>query len=75
MKPAKRLRKTYKNEKYPEVVLKFEDGHEIKIPKGEGRAFDCYFGETIIVLAVWDPTSAERDLIERRPADGFADDK
>ena len=75
MKPAKRLRKTYKNEKYPEVVLKFEDGHEIRIPKGEGRAFDCYFGETIIILAVWDPTSPEKDLIERRPVDGFPDDK
>ena len=74
MKPAKRLRKKYVNEKYPMVALKFEDGHEIHVPKGEGRAFDCYFGEKIIVLAIWDPTSSERDLIERRPADAFTND-
>lgn len=74
MKPAKRLRKRYINEKYPLVVLKFEDGHEIPIPKGEGRAFDCYFGEKVIIMAIWDSTANERDVVERRPADAFPND-
>ena len=74
MKPAKRLRKRYINEKYPMVILKFEDGHEIPIPKGEGRAFDCYFGEKVIIMAIWDSTSKERDVVERRPADAFPND-
>lgn len=30
--PPRKLRKQYANEKYPEIVLRFEDGHEIKIP-------------------------------------------
>ena len=75
MKPAKQLRKQYTNDKYPTVILRFEDGHEIHVPKGEGRVFDCWFGEKIIILAVWDPTSSDRELVERRPADAFDNEK
>ena len=54
-------------------MLKFEDGHEIKVPKGSGKTFDCYAGETIKVLAVYDRTSKERELVESRKADAFPD--
>lgn len=55
------------------VMLKFEDGHEIQVPKGSGKTFDCYAGETIKVLAVYDRTSKERELVESRKADAFPD--
>lgn len=59
----RKLRRTYRNEKYPLVVLRFEDGHEISLKKGEGKAFDAYAGETIKVVVVWDPTAADREVI------------
>jgi hypothetical protein len=54
-------------------VLRFEDGHEIEILKGAGKTFDCYAGETIKVLAMYDKTSKERELVESRKADAFPD--
>lgn len=71
--PPKKLRKQYANNDHPLVVLKFEDGHEIQITKGAGKTFDCYAGETIKVLAVYDRTSKERELVESRKADAFSD--
>ena len=71
-KPRK-LRKQYTNSKYPMVVLKFEDGHEIKVYKDTGKVFDAWAGETIKLLAVWDPTSKEWELIEARKSDAFDD--
>ncbi|MGH7623179.1 MAG: hypothetical protein ACRENC_05080 [Gemmatimonadaceae bacterium] len=71
--PPKKLRKQYSNTDHPLVMLKFEDGHEIKVPKGSGKTFDCYAGETIKVLAVYDRTSKERELVESRKADAFPD--
>ena len=68
--PAK-LRKAYVNNDNPLVVLRFEDGHEIRVPKGKVKTFDCYSGETIKVLAVYDPTSGERELVESKKADDF----
>ena len=59
--PPKKLRKQYANKDYPNVVLRFEDGHEIEILKGAGKTFDCYAGETIKILAMYDKTSKERD--------------
>ena len=38
MKESKKLRKQYVNNDYPHVMLRFEDGHEIQIPKGVGKA-------------------------------------
>jgi len=71
--PPKKLRKQYANKDYPNVVLRFEDGHEIEILKGAGKTFDCYAGETIKVLAMYDKTSKERELVESRKADAFPD--
>ena len=72
-KPPKKLRKQYTNSKYPLVVLKFEDGHEIKVYKDTGKVFDAWAGETIKLMAVWDPTSKEWELIEARKSDAFDD--
>jgi hypothetical protein len=70
---AKKLRKQFLNTEYPNVVLRFEDGHEIVLKRGVGKAFDCYAGETIKLLAVRDPDARERDLIATRKADEFDD--
>ena len=69
----KRIRKQYVNSEYPLVLLRFEDGHEIKVYKGTGKEFDCYPGETIKVLAMYDPTSHDRELVATKKADEFAD--
>jgi len=71
--PPKKLRKQYVNDNHPTVVLRFEDGHEIRVNKGAGKAFDAYAGETIKVLAVYDHTSGERELVESKKADDFPD--
>jgi hypothetical protein len=69
-----KLRKQYTNTDYPTVVLRFEDGHEIRVRKGSGKAFDCFPGEQVRVLALYDPTSDEgRELVETRRADDFED--
>ncbi|MGH7718805.1 MAG: hypothetical protein ACREON_08180 [Gemmatimonadaceae bacterium] len=71
--PPKKLRKQYVNDNHPTVVLRFEDGHEIRVSKGAGKTFDAYAGETIKVLAVYDHTSGERELVESKKADDFPD--
>jgi hypothetical protein len=71
----KKLRKQYENTTHPEVVLRFEDGHEIHVPRGVGKSFEIFSGESVRLLAVYDKTSAERELIETRKADQFADAK
>ena len=70
--PAK-LRKAYVNHDNPLVVLRFEDGHEIRVPRGKVKTFDCYSGETIKIVAVFDPTSSERELLETLRADELPD--
>jgi hypothetical protein len=69
--PPEKLRKQYVNSEHPNVVLRFEDGHEIRVKRGAGKTFDCYSGETIKVLAIYDPTSGERELVESKKADDF----
>lgn len=71
--PPKKLRKQYSNTAYPMVVLKFEDGHEIKIYQNTGKVFDVWSGETIKVMAVYDPTSKEWELVESKKSDAFDD--
>jgi hypothetical protein len=66
-----RLRRRYTNLDWPLVVLRFEDGHEIVVPRGVGKTFDAWSGETIRIVVEWDPTSGERELIESRRADAF----
>ena len=71
--PPKKLRKQYSNTAYPMVVLKFEDGHEIKVYQNTGKVFDGWSGETIKVMAVYDPTSKEWELVESKKSDAFDD--
>ena len=47
-----KLRKAYVNLNYPFVVLRFEDGHEIRIAQGKVKTFDAYVGEVIKVVAI-----------------------
>ena len=68
-----RLRKAYVNLEHPVVVLRFEDGHEIRVSKGKVKTFDAYSGEIIKVVAIYDPTSTERELIEAVRADELPD--
>ena len=68
---ANRLRRRYLNTDHPLVVLRFEDGHEIKIKKGQGKEFDAYEGETVKEIAIYDPTSKERDVLASRKAESF----
>jgi hypothetical protein len=72
--PPKKLRKRYENTEYPFVILRFEDGHEIGIKQGIAKSFDAYSGESIKVLALYDPTSSERELVKTRRADEFPDE-
>jgi len=71
--PPKKLRKQYSNTAYPLIILKFEDGHEIKIYQNTGKVFDVWPGETIKVMAVYDPTSKEWELVESKKSDTFDD--
>ena len=68
---ARRLRRRFTNAKYPLLVLKFEDGHEIRLKKGEGKTFDAYAGETIKVVVLWDPSAGEREVISVLKAEQF----
>ena len=68
-----KLRKQYTNADYPSIVLRFEDGHEIRIAKGSGKAFDVWPGERVKILAVYDPTSKERELVTTKRGEEFED--
>lgn len=72
-KPQK-LRKQYENVEFPHIVLRFEDGHEIELPKGTRKGFDAWAGERIKILAIWDPTSGEREKVDTWRAEQFADE-
>ena len=72
-KAPQKLRKKYVNTEYPLAMLRFEDGHEIKVYQGSGKAFDAYSGEHIKIMAAYEPTSNERELVENRTADDFED--
>jgi hypothetical protein len=73
-KSAQRLRRRYVNSKYPRIVLRFEDGHEIRVERGQGKTFDAYVGETVKVIAIWDPTADEREVVAVLKAEQFEDD-
>lgn len=68
---ARPIRRRYANVEYPLVVLRFEDGHEIQLKKGEGKVFDAFAGETIKVVVLWDPSSGEREVVATRRAEEF----
>jgi hypothetical protein len=67
----KKIRKQYTNSDYPLIIMRFEDGHEIKVYKDTGKEFDAYPGEKIKLLAMYDPTSKDWELVETRKADDF----
>ena len=69
----KKLRKAYVNIDHPSVILRFEDGHEIRVSQGKVKTFDAYTGEVIRIVAVYDPTSGERDLLESVRAEDLPD--
>jgi hypothetical protein len=68
---ARRLRRRYANDKYPLVLLRFEDGHEIRLKRGEAKTFDAFAGEHIKVVALWDASANERELIATLKAEEF----
>jgi hypothetical protein len=72
---ARPLRRRYANAKYPLVLLRFEDGPEIRIKKGEGKAFNAYEGETIKVVVVWDPSANEREVVSVLKAEQFDEER
>jgi hypothetical protein len=72
---ARRLRRSYSNTTHPLVLLRFEDGHEIRLRKGESKAFDAYAGETIKVVAVWDADAGDREVIRVLKAEQFEEAK
>jgi hypothetical protein len=68
-----KLRKAYVNLTYPYVILRFEDGHEIRIAQGKVKTFDAYTGEVIKVVAMFDQKGEERDLLESLRAEELPD--
>ncbi len=72
-RPPQKMRKQYVNNEYPLIIMKFEDGHEIKVYQNTGKEFDAWPGETIKLLAMYDPTSHDRELVENKKADTFPD--
>jgi len=72
---ARQIRRRYANAKYPLVVLRFEDGHEISLKRGEGKSFDAFAGETIKVVAVWDAAAGDREVISVMKAEQFEEDR
>ncbi len=70
-RPPPKIRRRYVNTEYPTVVLRFEDGHEIRIRKGRGKSFEGYDGERIKIIAIYDPTSEERVVVATLKAEEF----
>ena len=72
---ARRLRRCYTNDKYPLVILRFEDGHEIQLRMGERKGFDAFAGEVIKVVVLWDPSVNEREMVASMKAEQFDEEK
>lgn len=68
---ARRLRRRYTNARYPLVMLRFEDGHEIQMKRGESRSFDAFAGERIKVIVLWDASANEREVVATLKAEEF----
>lgn len=72
-KPPRKLRKQYTNSTYPLVVLRFEDGHEIKVYQDTGKVFDAWPGERVKLMVVHDLHAKEWEHVETRSGDQFDD--
>ncbi len=70
--PSK-LRKAYVNIDHASVVLRFEDGHEIRVAQGKVKTFDAYGGEVIKIVAEYDRKTSDRELLESVRADDLPD--
>ncbi|MCU0647814.1 MAG: hypothetical protein MUF00_07445 [Gemmatimonadaceae bacterium] len=68
-----RVRKQYANHDHALIVLRFEDGHEIKVYKGKGKEFDAWPQEKIKLMVVHDGQGREWDLLETRTTEQFED--
>jgi hypothetical protein len=66
-----RIRRRYRNDNYPLVMLRFEDGHEIRLTRGEAKTFDAFTGETVKVVVLWDASANERETVAVRKAEEF----
>ena len=66
-----KVRRRYVNSDYPTVLLRFEDGHEIRIEQGTGKSFEGYDGERIKIIAIYDPTSTERVVVATLRSEQF----
>jgi hypothetical protein len=73
--PPEKLRKQYENTEFPNVILRFEDGHEIELPKGSRKGFDVWAGERVKILAVWDASAGEREKVDTWRAEQFQDEQ
>ncbi len=73
VRPPKRtrIRRRYSNDRYPLVLLRFEDGHEIRLKKGQTKAFDAFAGETVKVVVLWDESANERETVAVKKAESF----
>ena len=71
MRSPERLRRRYTNERYPLVILRFEDGHDIRLRKGETKSFDAWSGETIKVVVLWDASANDREVVDVRKSEDF----
>lgn len=71
---ARRLRRRYTNARYPLVMLRFEDGHEIQMKRGESRSFDAFAGERIKVVVLWDASANEREVVASLKAEEFEEE-
>jgi hypothetical protein len=69
----KRVRKQFANHEHELIVLRFEDGHEIKVYKGKGKEFDAWPAEKIKLMVVHDQQGREWELLETRMTEQFED--
>lgn len=69
----KRVRKQFANPDHGLIVLRFEDGHEIKVYQGKGKEFDAWPSEKIKLMVVHDQQGREWELLETRTTEQFED--
>ncbi len=53
------------------MILRFEDGHEIRLTQGQAKAFDAFAGEAVKVVVLWDASANERETVAVKRAEEF----
>ena len=69
----KKLVQQYGNSQYTNVFWRVDTAYEIVVKRGVGKTFDIFAGETVKVLAVYDPDARERELVVTKKAEEFDD--